>query len=253
MRTRLRAALRMERAGHACHQVHHAANWEEMHRFASAGLSEVAVFDPHTSGGLDLGSCSAFAAAYPSVRMLAYGDFANQPADPVLHLARAGICGVVTRDVDDSPSALGCHLARVLVHSGVDDLLTALRGSFPDDLHGLLRFALMHAHESPTPSAAARAAFCHPKTLRERLRRAGLPTTEKLLMWMRLLRAAQLLRDPGRTIENVTRVMAFGSSGALYKQLRRYADVSPGQLRNPDGVSTLLAAFQRRFQSASGR
>lgn len=244
-RSRLKRAVDLERASRVRHAVRFAANWAEMHQCAMRTSAQVAVFDPYLSGSLDARSCAAFGARFPSPVLFAYGDFEGHAARDVLRLAQLGVSGVATLDHDDTPPELRLLLADALACSILAEVLEVLGTRLTPDLTQLVRYLFAHSNVSLTPDAVACAHHLHPKTLREHLRSAGLPPTQRLIVWMRLLHAASLLEDPARSVENVAFTLDFASVNAFRNQLQRYAAVSPTDLRARGGFRFLLREFER--------
>jgi AraC-like DNA-binding protein len=135
----------------------------------------------------------------------------------------------------------------------LDQAEEALRQRFPDELRPLLRHLLANACAPLDPAGAARSQFCHPKTLRARLRRAGLPSLNRLIVWTRLFYAAHLLAGSGRSVEQVARAIAYPSSAAFRAQVHRYAGVNVCELRLPDGLARLIARFHAAVERVAVR
>jgi AraC-like DNA-binding protein len=149
---------------------------------------------------------------------------------------------VVIRGQDVEPPTFRARVAGLLSRRFVDEVCAALAGLFPASLLPLLRHLMANAAAPLCPAAVARTQFCHPKTLRERLRRAGLPSLNRLIVWTRLFHAAHLLAA-GRSAEHAARTIGYPSAAALRTQVHRYAGVCVRDLRGAGGVQRLLAAF----------
>jgi AraC-like DNA-binding protein len=72
---------------------------------------------------------------------------------------------------------------------------------------------------------------------------AGLPTPRRLLIWFRILAAADLLGDPGRTTESVALACGYSSKHALNRAFRQLVDMTPSRARNGTGFAVASAAF----------
>lgn len=245
---RLREALQLERAWNRIeHTVRYAESWAEMHELAAAFAPRLAIFDPYARGELDTESCAAFHAKFGSVILFAYGDFQATPANDPFRLAQPGlgVRGVATKGVDDNRLDLRLRVTEALSCGAAVEVLETLRDLLAPEFVPLFRHLLAEAEFPVTPAALARTRYCHPKTLRERLKAAGLPPTQHLITWTRLFRAASMFGG-GRSVENVTFVLGFPSRSAFCNQLRRYAGVSPTELMERGGLEFLLAGFRGR-------
>jgi AraC-like DNA-binding protein len=244
-RTRLETALRVGRAMRVDHDLRFAADWAELYRLALAAPIRIAVFDPYLQGGLHLEPLCAFATRFPSVILIPYGAFREGSPRDVLHLARLGIDRIVCLGDGDDAAGLWQVIEGAGSGSHAEKFMDALGNRGGPELLLLLRRIFDLAHAPLDPRGLARLHCCHPKTLREHLRVAGLPSTNRLIVWARLCHAAFLLEDPARSVSNVARVLGFPSASALGKQMVRYTGVAPGDLAREGGIALLRALAER--------
>jgi AraC-like DNA-binding protein len=251
MRARLNEAVKMEYATKVSHKVEHVDSWKESYQIARRSTPHLVIFDPYASGKLDVESCASFSAAFSSTVLFAYGDFGRTPARDTLRLARAGVQEVAEYGVSDSPVALSLLLTDALTSSLIGGILAALDNRLTPETLRLVQYILSCPDDQITPEHAAKVCYCHPKTLREHLRKAGLPSTQRLIAWVRLFSAAYLLQDPARSVENVALRLGFPSVNAFRNQLRRYAEVGPRELLKKGGVQYLLRKFMEHCPDGS--
>src|SRR3546814_9586520 len=83
--------------------------------------------------------------------------------------------------------------------------------ALPICLTPFVTFCLEQARRAITVPEAAAALGVHRKTLVDRLAAAGFPTPSAMIAWCRLITAARLLEDPGRTVEQVALLLDFPS------------------------------------------
>jgi AraC-like DNA-binding protein len=226
--------------------VRFASDWREMHELALDWLAHLAVFDPYAAGELDVDSCAEFAEAFPSVAIFAYGAFPRHAERDVFRLTKLGVHGIAAREHDDTPSALRLCLTEAMEYTVVGAVLAALEDRLTAELVPLLRYLLSRVHQPLSPAASARFYHSDERTLRGHLRRDGLPPINSLIVWLRLLRAAHLLQDSARSIENVALRLEFASVNSFRNQLQRYAGVSPSELRVRGGFHFVLNKFRAR-------
>jgi AraC-like DNA-binding protein len=184
------------------------------------------------------------------VALLPYGRFDGGRARILLRLSGLGVRDGVIRGQDDEPPAIRARVAELLSRRFVDEVCAALGDLFPGSLGALLRHLLLSAGEPLDPARAARSQFCHEKTLRERLRRAGLPSLNRLIVWTRLFHAAHLLAGTGRSVQQAARAIGYPSAAAFRAQVHRYAGVHVRELRGEGGVQRLVRAFRARRPGA---
>jgi AraC-like DNA-binding protein len=182
----------------------------------------------------------------PWTRVLAYSDFRSRSPQQILELGSLGVAEAIALYENDGAVDIAAAIARGVGSSITARAADALRGTVAEELRALFDAMLTAAERPLTPRDAARIGCCHPDTLRERLARGGLPPVNKLIVWLRLIQAAARLELTGHSAARVARWLEFPSETALRNQLRRYADVAPGELTRPGGLEQLLAEFRWR-------
>lgn len=247
-RSRLAAALAVERAARVPYESLPAQSWAECRSLCERRGAQLLVFDPYGPAGLSLDDARLFHTEFASVVLLPYGDFQRRPARDVLLLAtELDVRGVVTRDADDQATSLRLILGEVQSATVVGRVLAALEDATPPDLVPLLRVVLQRAHAPLRPDEVAHAVHRHSKTVRDHLRAAGFPPLNKLIVWARLFHAAVLLRDRGRSVESVAFALQFPSSSGLHNQFARYAGDQVRREVQKRGLEPLVDAFLERI------
>jgi AraC-like DNA-binding protein len=138
-------------------------------------------------------------------------------------------------------------LAGALAGGVVGLVMDDLDALLPPRLEAWMRQLLVEAHRSLAPADAASLYHAHTNTLRQHLRGAGLPPVNKMIIWARLFHAAHLLAEPARSVESVAFALDFASATALRNELRRYAGMTPAEVRRGGGLLSLLARFRERY------
>jgi AraC-like DNA-binding protein len=87
------------------------------------------------------------------------------------------------------------------------------------------------------------------KTLVNRFAREGLIPPREILAWCRLLHAAYLLDDSGRSLEQVGLAIGCGSGTALRNLFVRHARVRPDAIRTGGALSATLERFAASVRS----
>jgi hypothetical protein len=142
-------------------------------------------FDLYACGRLDLTACLAFHEAFPSLVLLPYSAVPLSAGPDLLRLAMLGVQNVIVRDEGDRPVALGLILSESLAQATAGRVLSALDDLIPEQLRPLVLYLLERAYQPVHPRELARLYCRHPKTLREHLRAAHLPTTQEMIGWAR--------------------------------------------------------------------
>jgi AraC-like DNA-binding protein len=210
---------------------------------------DAVLVEPHDAAGSTTDSVvRVIRRDYPSLPVLVYCDLTAEHMRRVPVLVQAGADELVLRGIDDMRSAF----RRVLLHSAsaraASEALTALSEILPRTAEPLLAYCLTQADRPLTVDRMARDLGVHRKTLCNRAIAAGLPTPSSLISWCRLLHAAKLLDDSGRSVERAALSLGFGSGTALRNMLRRYTGLRPRELRRHGGHRAVLALLQKRLR-----
>lgn len=87
------------------------------------------------------------------------------------------------------------------------------------------------------------------RTVRRWCTAAGVPEARRMFTWIRLLLAAELLDNPGRTIENVARVSGFSSGASLKSTARAFTGLTPSELRERGAFDAVANLARSEFRS----
>lgn len=196
---------------------------------------------------------TALKARFPSLPVLGYCDVTPVSCHHIVAMSHAGMDSLIVRGVDDGPESLrrlidDAETARSM--SGVHEVVER----FDDEtIRAFARLFLSPLTCKPTVGAAAKQLGVSRRTLAHRLFQSGLPSPATLASWCRMLTAASLLRDPGRSVERVSMWLGFGCGTGLRNMLRRRAKVSPSEVRTDEGFQRLVDAFREMVDGTRAR
>jgi AraC-like DNA-binding protein len=122
----------------------------------------------------------------------------------------------------------------------------------PDDVRGIVEQCMREPSRHQTVAALAATLGTASRTLTRRLARAGLPSPHLLVAWARLLAAARLLEDPGRSVHGTARALGFRSTRTFRELLRRHAGVGPSDLRSPGAFEVVLRCCESKLAPDRG-
>ena len=220
---------------------------------AGGGVHAVLV-EPRDSAGNPMAHLvSALRTGFPRVPVVAYCDHRRDASGDILALARAGVHELVFRESDDVRTVFASVLSSAGLQCTAATILERLRDRVPPDLRSVVAYCLEHAAEPLTVSRVAAALGVHRKTLVFRLAKAHFPPPSALIGWCRILTAARLLEDEGRTVERVAMELDFPSGAALRNMLRRYTGLRPAELRERGGLRYALTLFERALSRTRDR
>jgi AraC-like DNA-binding protein len=89
-----------------------------------------------------------------------------------------------------------------------------------------------------------------PRTVSRWCRRAALPPPKRLLAWMRILLAAELLDDPGRRITEVAAACGYAADSSLRHTLRTFVGMTPTELRQHGAFAVSSRLFLEALAEA---
>lgn len=245
-RARLTDALRGEATIRDC------ARLSEVLAMVDTGLASIVVIDHRDYDGTStLPAVRLLIENYPSIPVVMYVALSNESSSQVLEYARAGVSQLIFQGVDDLRTPMRAAVNTAMDHASALALVDEFDRLVPANLVPFLRYALEHARRDIGVEEAATAMGIHRKTLVDRLRAARLPSPRTIIGWSRLLMAARLLDDPGRTVEQVALKLDFPSGTALRNMFKRYTGLRTSEVRENGGVRCVLHAFKRQLAAAT--
>ena len=245
-RARLTDALRSEATVRNCERL------IEVLALVEQGLATIVVLDHRDyDGNAALPVVRRLRDEYPSVPVVMYLPMVALASGAVMDYARAGVSQLVFQGMDDFKTSLRSAVDAALDQVSAGALSAELEPLIPSTIVPFLRYCLEHARRNITVEEVAAAMGVHRKTLVDRLKAARLPSPRAMLGWSRLLMAARLLEDPGRTIEQVALKLDFASGTALRNMFKRYTGLRTTEVRENGGVRCLLHAFKRELAAVS--
>jgi AraC-like DNA-binding protein len=185
----------------------------------------------------------ALLSEFPSATVLAAVEVHPGRAELLRILIGWGVADTIDLLREDSPQALARRLRLVQTRS-VSRLLTrALPRGVPSRTRWLLtRAAEVVALGGAAPQLAL-ALDVDERTVPRWCRRADLPPPRTLLAWLRVLLAADLLEDPGRSIESVARSCGYANSMSLKSAVRSLFNLTPRALRDRGAFAFVASSF----------
>jgi AraC-like DNA-binding protein len=245
-RARLTDALKNEAT------VRYCARFSEVVAMVDEGLTNLIVVDHRDyDGAPTLPNVRRLRYEYPSVPIVMYLPMAAVVSGAVMEYAKAGVSQLVFQGVDDLKASLRSAMDAAIDQMSAVTLTAELEPFVPPTVLPFLRYCLEHARRDITVEEVATAMGVHRKTLVDRLKAARLPSPRAMIGWCRLLIAARVLDDPGRTVEHVALKLDFPSGAALRNMFKRYTGLRTTEVRQNGGVHCLAHAFKRELAAVS--
>ena len=245
-RARLSDALKNEATVRYCGRL------SEIEEMIEQGLTNLIVVDHRDhDGSPTLPSLSRLRDEFPSVPIVMYLPMSLLVSGAVMEYAKAGVSQLVFQGVDDLQASLRSAMNSALDHISAIALSAEFEPHVPATVVPFLRYCLEHARRDITVEEVATAMGVHRKTLVDRLKAAHLPSPRAMIGWCRLLVAARVLDDPGRTIEQAALKLDFPSGAALRNMFKRYTGLRTTEVRENGGVRCLVHALKRELTAVS--
>lgn len=212
----------------------------------SAPASSLIVVDPYAEAD-HRGRLSADLAAllhrFPSLAVTAAMAVVPGRLDDVRKLGEWGVVQIIDLE-EDTTSIL---VAQRLLSVRGRPLRALIERALPKTVSGparsILGTAVSVVAEGGQGRDLARVLHVTPRTLTRWCRRAGLPPPRRLFAWLRILLAAELLDDPGRTVGDVALSCGYAADSSLRLALRTFVGLNPGELRDRGAFETVSREF----------
>jgi AraC-like DNA-binding protein len=213
-----------------------------------SGPSTVVIVDPY--GGSEssepVAELREFLKSFPSVVVFAALVTSAHSNEHIRQLESWGVAEIISIGHDDTPEALRSRfrqtegLALRLLMDGI------VPGELPGRGRAILHAAIEIVSAGGLTDDLADALGLSTRTLQRWMRRSALPPTRTLLAWMRVLLAASLLDDPGRSTEAAARASGYSSGSSLRRITQSFLGIHPAELRRVGA----FAYASRRFADA---
>ncbi|MDQ3556029.1 MAG: helix-turn-helix domain-containing protein [Gemmatimonadota bacterium] len=206
--------------------------------------SSLVVVDPYRESDDGLSpALRALLADFPSTSVIVAVEVTPQRIDDLRTLGEWGVTQVVSLRHDDTVAAL-THRFRAARGGPLRALLAQV---LPPETSGRARGILDVAAEVVASGGHGRDVAeqlgLSRRTLLRWCERAELPPPRTLMAWMRLLLAAEMLDDPGRTVLTVARTCGYSSDSGLRRVMTKFLGMSPGALRKGGAFKAASAEF----------
>lgn len=229
--------------------------WEELRaQLRAAPPAALIVVDPYFGSNEQLApELRLLLWEFPSATLLAALDVRPERFRDLRTLGAWGVAEVIGLDEDDTPEGIARRLRSVQGRP----LQSLLERSLPRFVSGQARALLLAAAEVVSTGGQARelarALYLSPRTLLRWCEKADLPPPRRLLVWMRMLLACELLDDPGRTVLSVAYACGYSSDNSLRRALQDFLQATPTDLRREGAFALAASAFLRELEhSRSG-
>ncbi|HET7228525.1 MAG TPA: helix-turn-helix domain-containing protein [Longimicrobium sp.] len=224
------------------------AGWDELGAaLRRAPGTAVCVVDPYAPDGALAAELRVLLDELPSATVLAACEVNPGRADDLRTLLRWGVADVIALGREDTAPALARRIRLVQGRTIHRLLRRALPRGVPSRARSLLTTAAETVAAGGQAPELAAALGVTERTVPRWFERADLPPPRRLLAWLRLLLAAELLDDPGRSVASVARACGYASEVSLKAALRQFMGAPPSELRERGAFETAANLFSREL------
>lgn len=243
--------------GYVCTFV---ATWDEMRsQVIASPPAAILVVDPYAGSTPEnpqlAGDLRTLLWEFPSATVLAAVEIRPGRSRDLRTLGEWGVTDVISLAEDDTPEAIYRRLRSIEGRS----LQRLLQRTLPPMLSGRTRMLMMTAAEVVAVGGKgrdlARRLHLSERTVLRWADRAGLPPPRRLLAWMRILLAASLLDDPGRSVLSVAHACGYSSDSSLRRAMQDFLGTGPSALRREGAFPIASRVFLEELAQtrAAGR
>ncbi len=195
---------------------------------------------------------------FPNVPVIAVAMAGVSSMQAALRLSQLGVSDLLDANeglrADEIRAALSktySDATAMRVWNLIEEEFARQGGAFPDDLTTMMKRSLRYAHEHLPASKLAALMQMHERTLRKFCETRQLPSPQIIAGWARLLLAALYIEERGRTFVSIASLLGYPTVGALRKQITRYTNRSPKQLRDAGAMSVSLQLLCEALRAGS--
>jgi AraC-like DNA-binding protein len=246
--TDLLQQLRLAEAG--LFRLARVPGWGELtNELARAPGTAVCIVDPYDRArpGVLAPELAALFRRFPSATVLAALRVDPGNAGELRTLFDWGVADVIALGREDTPVALARRVRAVQARTVHRLLKRALPRGVPSRARILLTTAAETVAAGGQAPELAAALGVNERTVPRWCRRADLPAPRRLLAWLRLLLAADLLDDPGRPVASIAEACGYASEVSLKAALRQFVGAPPSELRRRGAFDITAATLAKEL------
>lgn len=227
------------------------SDWDSLRTaLRRAPLAAVTVVDPiEQIDGEEMLSASlrALLTEFPTSTVI--GAFRVDPSTPAIlqDLLTWGMTEWIDLDREHTLPAVGRRLRLVRSRPVQRLLARAVPRGISNRAQALLAVAADVVAAGGQAPDMASALGVNRRTVPRWCERADLPPPQRLLAWLRVLLAAELLDDPARSVESIARGCGYAGAPSFKTALRNLMQTTPRALREQGAFPTVASTFAREI------
>lgn len=166
---------------------------------------------------------------FPSVAVIPAFEARAERVDHLRGMMVAGVSEFLNLQLEDTPVLAAARIRNAFARPFKRRIDAALSGHAGVEARTILTAAAEVAVRGGGATGLAEAFGVRPKTLASWCASHGLPLPRRLLAWLRILLAAHLLGDAGRTRISVAAACGYGTDRSLRRIIQRFVGPRSGE------------------------
>jgi AraC-like DNA-binding protein len=187
---------------------------------------------------------------FPTVAIVAAFRVEVTDAPLLKSLFSAGVADVIDLAREQSDLAIRRRVDEVRSRWAVRLLGRALPPTVPSRARALLTIICEVAADGGQVPDLAAALNIDERTVPRWCDRAGLPQPRRLLVWVRLLLAAELFDTSDRSVDSIARACGYSGAVSLNFSIRSLLDLTPTELRRRGAFENVSERFRAELRAA---
>ena len=229
--------------------VHPVPGWDALVALLpSTDAKTAVVVDPYGAGRKPSPRFWEALERFPSVTFVAALEVAPGVVPDARRMLQAGVSDLLDLRLAPGPERVGLLLRGVYARPLKRRVEAALSRFVSADALFLLRAAAEVAVSGGGALELARVCGVSAETVKEWCAGTGLPSPRRLQLWMRVLLAAQLLEDAGRTVGNAALACGYAGDRSLRRVMNQLIGVDTRSLRREAAFATVARAFNAELR-----
>lgn len=213
-----------------CFRVREVADWETLTKvLPSEHPTSVVVFDPYDAAHVPCGAFWDVLQRFPSVALVPAFEAHPERLDHMRAMIIGGVSEILNLDREDTAPLAAARIRSAFARPFKRRIDAALSTHVAVEARTILTAAAEVAVRGGGPRELADAFSVRAKTLASWCTAHGLPLPRRLLAWLRILLAAHLLEDAGRTRVSVAAACGYRTDRSLRRIIQRFVGPRSGE------------------------
>jgi AraC-like DNA-binding protein len=230
------------------------AQWGELlKRAARVPPSTVLLLEPHDQAANVAPEFWDVLGRSRSLTVIAAMPLAEVSSVEMRRMQMAGVSEFLNLRLTHSPELVARVADTAFARPLKQKVESALSRFLPGDARALIRGAAEVAACAGNADDLARIFGVKPPTVTRWCEALRLPPPRRLQVWMRLLLAAQMMEDAGRSIPAAARAAGYATDRSFRRALQEVVGVNPRELRARGALNGVMAAFNADLRHFRGR